>query len=211
MKATNVSVWQYSSPMRSEELYHYASPYYDPVKAHEYYMRHRVLKGRQTMTGINKEGREIAKVIKENFNEELGSESKKLRSDAEKKSAEKKAAIQKDIASIRAKLKGMNKEERAKNKPEALRDINDLRDQIKMERASILSQLGVDIGNLNDDYDNKYNAELDKLRSSYATSTAGKKKKAKTAKKTTQQATVQTRDKKPRIQNAGRRIEAMTK
>lgn len=29
-------------------LAHYASPYYDPVKAHEYYMDHRVLKGRST-------------------------------------------------------------------------------------------------------------------------------------------------------------------
>lgn len=28
-------------------LSHYASPYYDPVKAHEYYMRTRVLKGRK--------------------------------------------------------------------------------------------------------------------------------------------------------------------
>ena len=29
-----------------ELLQHYASPYYDPVKAHEYYMRTRELKGR---------------------------------------------------------------------------------------------------------------------------------------------------------------------
>ena len=28
------------------EIYHYASKYYDPVKAHEYYMQRRVLKGR---------------------------------------------------------------------------------------------------------------------------------------------------------------------
>ena len=29
-------------------LRHYASPYYDPQKAHEYYMRTRELKGRST-------------------------------------------------------------------------------------------------------------------------------------------------------------------
>lgn len=29
-----------------DEIYHYASKYYDPVKAHEYYMQRRVLKGR---------------------------------------------------------------------------------------------------------------------------------------------------------------------
>ena len=31
-----------------DEIYHYASKYYDPVKAHEYYMQRRVLKGRVT-------------------------------------------------------------------------------------------------------------------------------------------------------------------
>ena len=29
-----------------DEIYHYASKYYDPIKAHEYYMQSRVLKGR---------------------------------------------------------------------------------------------------------------------------------------------------------------------
>ena len=29
-----------------DEIYHYASKYYDPVKAHEYYMQRRELKGR---------------------------------------------------------------------------------------------------------------------------------------------------------------------
>ena len=31
-----------------DEIYHYASKYYDPVKAHEYYMQKRILKGRTT-------------------------------------------------------------------------------------------------------------------------------------------------------------------
>ena len=36
-----------------ELLQHYASPYYDPVKAHEYYMRTRELKGRRSTTKLN--------------------------------------------------------------------------------------------------------------------------------------------------------------
>ena len=39
-------------------LRHYASPYYDPQKAHEYYMRTRELKGRST-TSLNDEGKKI--------------------------------------------------------------------------------------------------------------------------------------------------------
>lgn len=43
--------------MSDKYLIHYASEYYDPVKAHEYYMKHRHLKGRTT-SGLNEEGKQ---------------------------------------------------------------------------------------------------------------------------------------------------------
>ena len=39
-------------------LLHYASKYYDPVKAHEYYMKNRELKGRRSSSKLNDEGKE---------------------------------------------------------------------------------------------------------------------------------------------------------
>jgi hypothetical protein len=45
-------------------LAHYADPYYDPVKAHEYYLQNRQLKGRQSTKGMSetqKEGLAYAK------------------------------------------------------------------------------------------------------------------------------------------------------
>ena len=51
------------------DLHHYASQYYDPVKAHEYYMRNRELKGRTT-TGMSDEQREAWKVTKSNITSE---------------------------------------------------------------------------------------------------------------------------------------------
>lgn len=42
-----------------DSLAHYASKYYDPVKAHEYYMRTRELKGRRSSSKLNDEGKEI--------------------------------------------------------------------------------------------------------------------------------------------------------
>ena len=36
----------------------YASKYYDPVKAHEYYMQHRKLKDRRKTSDLNEEGRD---------------------------------------------------------------------------------------------------------------------------------------------------------
>jgi hypothetical protein len=54
-------------------LQHYASPYYDPVKAHEYYMKHRELVGRNSTSGLNKEGQDMAAHIKKNIDSELQS------------------------------------------------------------------------------------------------------------------------------------------
>jgi len=41
-----------------KSLSHYADPYYDPVKAHEYYLKVRKLKGRQSTTGFDQKQRE---------------------------------------------------------------------------------------------------------------------------------------------------------
>lgn len=40
-------------------LAHYASKYYDPVKAHEYYLRTRELKGRRSSSNLNVEGKKV--------------------------------------------------------------------------------------------------------------------------------------------------------
>lgn len=65
-------------------LRHYASPYYDPVKAHEYYMRTRELKGRST-TSLNDEGKKVWSYTKNNIKTE-----KKLRLKKNKKNAKPK-------------------------------------------------------------------------------------------------------------------------
>ena len=59
----------FESESFEEWLAHYASPYYDPVKAHEYYMQHRELVGRKSTSGLNDEGKEIAAFVKKNITE----------------------------------------------------------------------------------------------------------------------------------------------
>ena len=55
--------------VKTAELRHYASPYYDPVKAHEYYMRTRELKGRST-SSLNDEGKKVWSYTKNNIKSE---------------------------------------------------------------------------------------------------------------------------------------------
>lgn len=51
-------------------LEHYASPYYDPVKAHEYYEEHKKLKGRHSTADLSDEGKIAASYIRKRLNEE---------------------------------------------------------------------------------------------------------------------------------------------
>ena len=53
---------------RKDILIHYASPYYDPVKAHEYYEQHKHLKGRP-IGRLTEEGKQVWKVTKMNIDQ----------------------------------------------------------------------------------------------------------------------------------------------
>lgn len=51
-------------------LMHYASPYYDPQKAHEYYMKNRELKGKRSTSKLSDEGKKVWSYTKENITSE---------------------------------------------------------------------------------------------------------------------------------------------
>ena len=80
--------------------YAYANPYYDPVKAHEYYMAHRKLKGRST-AGLNEEGRDAAYYVKQRINEE-----RKEKVDADKASTD--SAIESSKSNMSSKIQRIN-------------------------------------------------------------------------------------------------------
>lgn len=129
--------------MNNDHLKHYASPYYDPVKAHEYYMRTRELKGRQSTAGLNEEGRIAAKMVKENLNEE------------------KKSTIQShkntmtyQINVLRSYLNGMEKSQKLYYRARIQKQIDLLRRKNKEERER-----------LQQEYEQKYNDEMEKIHS----------------------------------------------
>lgn len=131
----------------------YASKYYDPVKAHEYYMAHRELKGRKSgkssltfgttsTVGLNEEGKAAAKYVKEN----LTAEKKKLLESI-------KELMNTMIQQLRAELKRMNKHVRKARKEEYKQRIADLRTKNKEWRTQV-----------KDRYNALYIKELDGLK-----------------------------------------------
>lgn len=101
--------------VKNDELYHYASPYYDPVKAHEYYMEHRELKGHSTsgMSDTQREGWtyaqkqiKIAKEKEQDVEKTVTEQNiSKMRAKAEATRVEIAARVAEKVKRINARLK----------------------------------------------------------------------------------------------------------
>ncbi len=125
----------------------YASKYYDPVKAHEYYMRTRELTGYEDRYGGSRgNGTSAAS------NGGVPIENKKTkvqkRSEADKshnqglknKITVKQADTKVQIQALRDKLKNMSKEDRKANKDSIMEQIDALREQNQDEIQSLREQ-----------------------------------------------------------------------
>lgn len=137
-----------------DELLHYASPYYDPVKAHEYYMRHRQLKGkaRPSTSGLNETGKNAASYVKSQIQAEHVKKvnlSKKAMTDkinAETANAKQeiethKATMEKGLEALRDRMKHMTKLQRLAHKGEFKQEIERLRSENEKARAKIMERL----------------------------------------------------------------------
>lgn len=129
------NIWQYG---RDKTLAHYASPYYDPVKAHEYYMRHRKLKGRRKGSGEQSPP--------ERLSAEERNDRETLRRSAVQDAAEAQTVTFDKIADMRSEFKKMSKEERARKRQGLKAEVAAMRRSISQEIADIYAQLGDDIG-----------------------------------------------------------------
>lgn len=178
-----------------EYLEHYASPYYDPVKAHEYYMRTRKLKGKTSTSGLTDEGKEAASYVKNALSTERKTKVKEARAqyNQEKKKAKQNAANTKShlgvklaeqtantsaqIRLIKAKMAHASTEEKLKYKSQvaSLKAQNNkiraaINAQIKAATSSVNSSekrnaLSEKIKRINADYKSRQQSELEKISS----------------------------------------------
>lgn len=106
-------IQQLITKIDNDELLHYASEYYDPAKAHEYYLKNRQLKGR---TGLSDEGKDVWDATKNNISAEKKSRLKDYAKQKEidiKNSRDKAEAIRTEITN---KLKALSDKLNAKYK-----------------------------------------------------------------------------------------------
>ena len=174
------------SDSEDDEIKHYASPYYDPEKAHEYYMRTRELSGRRSTAGLNEKGKAAAKYVKEQLNTE-----RKVKTDQHKESTDSeidsarnetnaiieshKADMENKIDQLRSQLKRMSSSVRKHNKDriygiiDTLRAKNRetrimLRESFKEQSSGLRDEHRSVKKQLKDEYDEKYMTELEALK-----------------------------------------------
>ena len=154
-------------------LMHYASKYYDPVKAHEYYEEHKQLKGRNKVT-LNEEGRSIAKSVKENLNKEKKSTIERSNEQFKTQTDSNAKSLNNKIQSLNKFLKQLSPKEREAQKERIQEQIASLRaknDRIK----EILNEKKKNTNDsIRKDYKSKYDSEVEKLKKEYGKESGSK-------------------------------------
>ena len=170
---------------RQDVLMHYASPYYDPVKAHEYYEQHKHLKGRPTGR-LTDEGKEIWKVTKMNIDQAKKRDNDEARlikiysvQEFQKNAKEQRAMVQSKLTellnAINAKYK-TDTEELTETQKHQIEVNNRLKKQkaedIKNKKAREIESLIEDTSNMDEEeieeYYEKINQKMNKINDKYS-------------------------------------------
>lgn len=167
----------------------YASPYYDPVKAHEYYEQHKQLKGNRRSTStasLNEKGKKAALYVKSKIDEEHKSELTKHKEDvtaqrdaAKADTKSKVDAATKELKSkteaLKVRLKKMNPAQRKQAEIHARAEIERMKKENEENRKALMEEYGEiskgiseasakTRGEIGDKYHNKYADEIDAIK-----------------------------------------------
>ena len=112
----------------------YASKYYDPVKAHEYYERTKQLKGRtRSVSSLDDEGKQMWSYVKEQITNEKQSKTESLKQEL----ATSVAGIQAELSALR----NLSGQERGRKKAEIQSRIKALRTQLASKKEQLQAEL----------------------------------------------------------------------
>lgn len=171
--------------LEQSALAHYSSPYYDPAKAHEYYLRTRELKGRTSTGGLNDTGKEALTQVKAKLKEERDSTVKKAKDDTVAQIIKNTSTMQSRIDNLKKLLDGLgnqSSDEQSSQKAHIKDQIAKLRAQNSEQRATLKAQQSSAIKKANADYKSKVEAETSKIANEASfrkpTKTSSRRKKS---------------------------------
>ena len=162
-------------------IHAYASPYYDPVKAHEYYEEHKKLKGngRNTSTAsLNETGKKAALYVKKQIDDEKESETKQLKNSTLDKVKQANEQTKSEIEKLKVQLKKMNPAQKKQAEIRIKAEIEKLKKANKENRNILMEEYKTNAKTASEKYYNKYADELDAMKNDTAllkAKTSGKK------------------------------------
>lgn len=151
--------------MPEDYVMHYASPYYDPVKAHEYYEQHKKLKGRKSSSGLNEKGKEVWYGVKTNLAEEKSGKKERAAESRDEQISANADAVSNRISNLRDEYAALPAAEKRARSRIYQREIERLR-SANAKARDILKQRYKDVaGALDSEYEEKEATEYDRIAS----------------------------------------------
>lgn len=168
----------------TDSFEHYASKYYDPVKAHEYYMRTRQLKGRDTQgKTLNDKGKQAKAYITKQVKEERDSVLKKEQSNRNQKIYSSSVEMANQIRQLQLQMKKLTPEKKKTLGKQIQRKIAGLREDNARAKADFQKKYSEFAKKTRSDYSKTLDSEINKLYSdSSMTKAVRTKKKSRTKK-----------------------------
>lgn len=168
----------------TESFEHYASKYYDPVKAHEYYMRTRQLKGRDTKgKTLNDEGKKAKTYITKKVREERDSVLKKEQSNRNQKIYSSSVEMSNQIRQLQLQMKQLTPEKKKTLGKQIQRKIAGLREDNARAKADFQKKYSEFAKKTRSDYSKTLDSEINKLYSDASMTKAVQTKKKSRTKK----------------------------
>lgn len=166
----------------TESFEHYASKYYDPVKAHEYYMKTRQLKGHDTQgQTLNDEGKQAKAYIAKQVREERDSVLKKEQSNRNRKIYSSSVEMSHQIRQLQLQMKQLTPEKKKTLGKQIQRKIAGLREDNARARADFQKKYIEFAQKTRSDYSKTLDSEINKLYSDASmTKAVQTKKKSRT-------------------------------
>ena len=151
----------------------YKSEYYDPVKAHEYYIKHRKLKGRRSKTstaGFSKKQKEASMYVKSQITSRKKSALKQHSESIKEQRKQMRENVSKKLSNIQTKIRQINSNSNLSNNQKAelrgaLREqIAKIKEDYKLEQAKFNEGSKAKRESIKKAYQRQYEKEHQKIR-----------------------------------------------
>lgn len=146
---------------------------YDPVKAHEYYLKHRELKGRKkgavrSTKGFSQTQKEQWQFAQNQLQEEHRQNNKAISSDSKEKRAQMVNQVNLRIKNLRNQLKALSPEQRAATKASLDNMIKGIRANLKIDREALTEETKGKRANESEQYEKRKDLAYQHIKSGKA-------------------------------------------